>query len=62
MIGVKWIFKINVNTKEKLEKHKAQLVAKGYNQQFGIDYEKIFALVTQMETIRLLLSLATQMK
>jgi hypothetical protein len=45
--------------KEKLKKNKAKLVAKGYKQQYGVDYEDVFAPVVRMETIRLMISLAT---
>ena len=34
------------------------MVAKGYNQTYGVDYEETFALVAKMNTVRILLSLA----
>ncbi|KAF0929593.1 hypothetical protein E2562_022791 [Oryza meyeriana var. granulata] len=40
-------------------KHKACIVAKGYIQQQGIDYE-VFALVARMESVRMLLAVAAQ--
>ena len=59
-IGVKWVYKVKKNADGKIEKYKARLVAKGYKQQVGIDCEGVFALVARMETIRLVISLATQ--
>jgi Reverse transcriptase (RNA-dependent DNA polymerase) len=37
---------------------KARLIVKGYRQKAGIDYDEVFALVAQMEIIRLLISQA----
>ena len=39
-------------------RNKARLVAQGYNQQGGIDYEETFALVARLEAIRMLLAFA----
>ncbi|KAF0909856.1 hypothetical protein E2562_000169 [Oryza meyeriana var. granulata] len=41
-------------------KHKARLVAKGYVQQPGVDFDKVFAPVAYIESVQLLLALATQ--
>ena len=41
-IGNKWVFKNKLNAKAKMEKLKAQLVAKGYSQVEGIDFGDIF--------------------
>jgi hypothetical protein len=41
-------------------KHKAQLVARGFVQQAGIDFDEAFAPVARMESIRLLLALVAQ--
>jgi Reverse transcriptase (RNA-dependent DNA polymerase) len=51
-----------MNPQGEIEKCKTRLVAKGYKQQAGVDYEKVFAPVAQMETIRLLIALAAQSK
>lgn len=39
-IGVKWVYKGKKNVHEDAERYKASLVAKGYKQRHGIDYEE----------------------
>jgi len=45
---------------ETLDKYKACLVARGFSQKEGIDYEETFAPIAKMSTIRLVLALAAQ--
>ncbi|KAH9726136.1 hypothetical protein KPL70_008141 [Citrus sinensis] len=61
-IGVKWVYKTKRNAKGEIKRHKAKLVAKGYSQKTGIDYDEVFALVARLETIILIISLAAQNK
>ena len=61
-IGVKWVYKTKRNTKGEIERPKMRLVAKGYSQKAGIDYDEVFAPVARLETIRLIISLAAQNK
>ena len=42
--------------------NKARLVAQGYSQMEGVDYNETFALVAHMESIRILLALACHLK
>jgi hypothetical protein len=41
-------------------KHKARLVARGFMQREGIDFDDTFAPVARMESVRLLFALAAQ--
>ncbi|GAU44223.1 hypothetical protein TSUD_399870 [Trifolium subterraneum] len=57
-IGVKWIFKTKYNENGEVEKYKARLVAKGYSQQYGIDFNEVFAPVARWDSIRAILVVA----
>eukprot|EP00253_Pinus_taeda_P026809 PITA_26809 len=57
-IGSKWVFKKKKNAEGKVEKYKAQLVAKGCSQVSGIDFGDIFSPIAKIASIRLLLSVA----
>ncbi|GKA68620.1 retrovirus-related pol polyprotein from transposon TNT 1-94 [Tanacetum coccineum] len=60
-IGSKWVFN---NKKDKLitiTRNKARLVAQGYSQEEGIDYDETFAPVARMEAIKIFLAYAAYM-
>ncbi|GKV47061.1 hypothetical protein SLEP1_g53999 [Rubroshorea leprosula] len=59
-IGVKWVYKTKLKENGEVDKYKACLVAKGYKQEFGVDYQEVFAPVVRHDTIRLVISLAAQ--
>lgn len=61
-IGVKWIFKLKKDAEGRIVKHKARLVAKGYAQEYGVDFDEVYAPVTRLETVRLLLALAAKLE
>nr|GEV57099.1 retrovirus-related Pol polyprotein from transposon TNT 1-94 [Tanacetum cinerariifolium] len=58
VIKPKWIFKNKNNESTLVIQNKARLIAVGYSQQEGIDYDKTFAPVAQIEAIRLFLAYA----
>jgi hypothetical protein len=56
-IGLKWVYKVKRDERGAIVKHKARLVARGFVQREGIDFEEVFAPVARMESVRLLLAL-----
>ncbi|GJV19615.1 putative ribonuclease H-like domain-containing protein [Tanacetum coccineum] len=58
-IGTKWVFRNKKDERGIVVKNKARLVAQGYTQEEGIDYEEVFAPVARIEAIRLFLAYAS---
>nr|GEY48055.1 retrovirus-related Pol polyprotein from transposon TNT 1-94 [Tanacetum cinerariifolium] len=58
IIGTNWVFRNKLDENGIISRNKAKLVAQGYNQQKGIDYDETFALVARLESIRILLAYA----
>ena len=62
IIGTKWIFRNKTDEEGNVIRNKARLVAQGYSQMEGVDYNEKFAPVARMESIRILLALSCQLK
>jgi len=54
----KFVFKTKFDSNGKIAKYKARLVARGFTQQYGLDYKDTYASVTRQETIRAALAIA----
>ena len=59
-IGCKWLYKPKFNADGSIEKFKSIFVTKGYSKKEGIDFEEIFSLIAKLNTIRMLIVLATK--
>ena len=57
-IGTKWVWKNKEGENGEVVRNKARLVAQGFSQKEGIDYEETFAPVARLEAIRILLAFA----
>ena len=57
-ISCKWVYKVKVARDGTVERYKARLVCRGFEQRKGVDYEETFAPVARGESIRLLIATA----
>ncbi|GJZ74409.1 retrovirus-related pol polyprotein from transposon TNT 1-94, partial [Tanacetum coccineum] len=60
VITLKWIYKVKLDELGGILKNKARLVARGYHQEEGIDFEESFAPVARLEAIRIFLARPTE--
>ncbi|XP_040370262.1 uncharacterized protein LOC112183342 isoform X3 [Rosa chinensis] len=58
VIGTKWIFRNKSDEHGNVTRNKARLVAQGYKQVEGLDFDETFAPVARLESVRLLLAIA----
>ncbi|GJZ86999.1 retrovirus-related pol polyprotein from transposon TNT 1-94 [Tanacetum coccineum] len=61
VITLKWIYKVKLDELGGILKNKDRLVARGYRQEEGIDFEESFAPVARLEAIRIFLAFAAHM-
>jgi hypothetical protein len=57
IVGCKWVHKTKHDSKGNAERYKAILVAKGFTQREGIDYQKTFSPVSMKDSFRIIMAL-----
>jgi len=60
IVSCKWVYRVKRGARGEVTRYKARLVARGFTQIHGLDYQDTFAPVTRLETLRLLLALAVE--
>ena len=57
-VGSKWVYKTKLSADGSVERHKARLVAQGFSQKYGMDYDETFCPVVRTESVRAVIALA----
>ncbi len=60
IVGSKWVFKKKTGADGTVERYKARLVAQGFTQKYGMDYDETFCPVVRQESLRMLIALSVQ--
>jgi hypothetical protein len=60
VVSCKWVYKIKKGLQGEADRYRARLVARGFSQQYGLDYFETFSPVVRTESLRLLISLAVK--
>ncbi|KAK3719576.1 hypothetical protein QZH41_006798 [Actinostola sp. cb2023] len=59
-VGSKWVFRVKYNADGSMERRKARLVAQGFSQKQGVDYDETFSPVVRFESLRTVIALSVK--
>ena len=62
IVGCKWVYRLKYKADGTIERYNARLVAKRYNQTYGIDYFEMFSPVVKPVTIKIVLTIVLSFK
>lgn len=62
LVGCVWVLTIKHKATGTMDKYRTKLVARGFTQTYGIDYQETFAHVAKINTIRVLLSVVVNLE
>ena len=60
LVSTKWVFDVKKSVTGETERFKARLVARGFSQQYGVDYIETFAPTVRMDTLRMFLAMVAK--
>ncbi|KAE8188282.1 hypothetical protein CF336_g6216 [Tilletia laevis] len=60
LIGCRWVYKVKTDPEGRAIRKKSRLVAQGYTQVEGVDYDETFAPVARLSALRMMVTLAVQ--
>ena len=61
VIGTKWVLRVKTDSEGKIDKFKSRVVAKGFRQMEGVDFDETFAPTVRFASVRTLIALAASM-
>ena len=58
IVDCRWVYKIKTKANGSIKQYTAHLVAKGFTQEYGIDYDETFAHITRLTSVKCLIAVA----